>query len=58
MEIEMRSRFSYGLESSLTAAERKANLKILDMRDKVALEGIHNLCIHNFFQAKGDVENS
>ena len=39
-------------------AERKANLKFLDMRDRVALEGIHNLTIHNFYKARPEIERS
>ena len=58
MELELKQRFSWDLESKLTVAERKANLKLLDMRDKVSLEGIHNLLIKNFHQQKQEIEKS
>lgn len=58
MELELKFRFSWDLESKLSVAERKANLKLLGMRDKVALEGIHNLLIKNFYKTRSTIENS
>lgn len=48
MALESKMRFSYDLEASLTNDERLATLKLLCMRDKIFLEGIHNLAIQDF----------
>ena len=58
MELEMIKRFSWDLEETLTVAERKANLKLLAMRDQISLEGIHNILIKSFFENKEAVESS
>jgi len=58
MDLEKKMRFSYDLEASLTNDERRANLKLLQMRDAISLEGIHNLVIKNFHDNKKIIENS
>jgi len=58
MQLEEKMRFSWDQEATLTVAERKANLTILSMRDKVALEGIDNMLIQSFFENKEKVEAS
>jgi len=46
------------MSQSLTNAERKANLKLLKMRDQIALEGMHNFTYKNFFRHKETMEKS
>ena len=41
--------FSYGLEASLTADERKASEKLRKLRDEIVNEESYNSTIHNFY---------
>jgi len=50
--------FSYGLEASLTEDERKACLKLKEMREEIANDENYNTTIHNFYDHKEKMEAS
>ena len=50
--------FSYCLEATLTDAEREANKKICEAREKIANNEFLNRTIHNYFENKSVMESS
>jgi len=58
MEKENKLHFSYGLEASLTDAERAADKLISDAREEIANNEFLNRTIHNYFENKATMESS
>lgn len=58
MDKEDSMHFSYGLEASFTDAERAANKKICEEREKIANNEFLNRTIHNYFENKSIMESS
>lgn len=58
IEKEAQQHFSYELEATLTDAEREADKKLKEIREKVANNGELNRTIHDFFQNKEVMEGS
>lgn len=57
IEAEAKQHFSYGLEATLTDAERKADGHLKVIREKIANNGELNRTIHDFFENKEVMEN-
>lgn len=58
MEKEEKLHFSYGLEASLTDAERAADKLICSAREEIANNEFLNRTIHNYFENKAVMEGS
>lgn len=58
MEKEEKLHFSYGLEASLTDAERAADKLICSEREEIANNEFLNRTIHNYFENKAVMEGS
>lgn len=58
IEAEAKLHFSYDLEATLTDEERKAGLKLKQMREQLANNHELNRTIHSFYDHKKHMEES